>query len=614
MKIPRKISLTGLSLFLFAATVPTSCGDILPANSPESNVQQSATSSGSITGVVYTNISQSGTYVRPVGNVNIQVVDVNGEAAKTTDNKTLQNVEIDSAGRFYINNIAIEDSKAGQAFEVQIGQLDPLPIRLFPNRVINLGAVQITVDNASTSTEFVEVGGRLINASTQQPIREVTVRDKQNLALSTQTNEQGEFKFSVTRSNVNQVPQVELVLNETTPPIPLDFSKIQLTEGQTSLEPLRVQIDNIRTVQGVLRDETNSNLVVPNVKISIEGTDLSTVTGSDGRFVINGAPLNPFILKAEKITGYTGSSVQVSQANEKQEIVEQDISLRPLGNILVSFTSESVPGIGGGSNCIQGFNCVYLDQSNPPAFNDPRYDNTLAVTTELSAELNVKGTSISQTIAYPPAPVENDEITLPPSVGDDNTKPVRLRQGNVVISVLLKDVPGGRQTVTMSMTGHQTQKSIDIFVPPADTVSSELIVLHRVSAAKGIGDVKGVIKGIDPEDVGNVRVNYLDISDSQSYLPSTGETVANLQTRIQGSLSDGVPLITTDPAGNPLPAPYFYLKNVPTGTRITVVAGPIGGEKDCYIPNSAVLLNVEQGRLNFAPDITLNKRPTADCQ
>jgi hypothetical protein len=118
--------------------------------------------------------------------------------------------------------------------------------------------------------------------------------------------------------------------------------------------------------------------------------------------------------------------------------------------------------------------------------------------------------------------------------------------------------------------------------------------------------VKGVIKGIDPNLEGEIRIVYLDVKEDFEYEPILGDrTNPDLLSRIRASISSAYSVVDKN-NGN------YYLRNVPTGSRVMLAVAMVNSDgelSDCYIPNTSVLLNVSPGQINLAPDLTLVRRP-----
>lgn len=600
-------------MLLMAATLPLGCagtGTPTTGASPNPSASAALTSAdvAAITGVVYTAVGTDGRLVPPDTPLTVQVLD-NG--------KEVASVQTDTLGRFYLSNIPAP--KQGKDYDIKVGGILEQTKTLFPGRVLNLSSIKAP-SRDSQPRQVTRVTGILHN-SEDQPLANVEVRDKTSTFRKTTTDATGRFTLEVIGTEIE-------VLNGL---VPISISVDEFKKSGT----VSVNTTNIRTISGKIQDKTNSNVFLPDVKVKVQNTSVSTHSDKDGNFVLNGAPVEPFVLEVESPKGYSPFNVEIPPAtfdnNQKPQNVVQDLSLAPFGSIQVNFQAESAPGFDR-LPCqlnldAQGSFISFVDPRSPincfpftltgPAGSDiPEYDNTLAIDTVQTAYVTVEGTDITQKVEYPVTPFRVLYGSDPTS-GDPVRIADRAHAGNVVLSLKLDNVPGGRQNITISLTGHQTQKSLPIYVPPNDTISTELITLYRVQPISSFGDVKGIIQGSRPLPAGKeLRVVYLDLKDNFSYIPTVGDkTNPELLTAIQSALANGPKTVATevkDAQGNFL-RHEFYLKNVPTGSRIMLAAAVVNSDEtlsDCYIPNTSVLLNVDASKINLAPDLLMTRRTT----
>lgn len=615
MKYSKRLSNYSLAILLAVGSMAVACQPAA-VNTPNNSasVAPTASTATAVTGVVYSSLAADGRYVPPTSPVNINIKD------PSNSEKVLATAQSDALGRFYLSNISTPASGTANSTQGQEVLID-IPdakykrtLKIFPGRVLNLSAIQITTITNNEQTK--SVSGTLLSPD-QRPLVGTTVRDKKFPFRSVTTDSAGQFLLETVSS------ELEVLVGQSSLPITVTVQDV------IDKKILTVPIDNIRLVTGTIKDSTNSNVFLSDVKVRVAGTTVSTVTDANGKYSLNGAPLVPFTLEVEPPnSSYSAKSVQIgpATAENKDKPIQQDVSLQPIGTIQVNFIAENAPGIFEPVNaplgCQDEYNCRRFDlDGNPNTPLNQVYHNSLGIRNALSAQINIEGTEIKQEVQYPPSVLL--DIPGVDSAGEVKIFPQAVRSSNFVVSVLLDKVPGGRQNVTISMTGMQTQKSISVFVPPKDTISTDLITLFGVREAFGIGDVTGKLTIVDskgkevtnPDILTKVRIGYLDISDPLFFLPSASERNPELQRRIQESLTGDTRSIRLGSISGQDKNTY-YIKNVSTGSRVLVTAGLVDGGttlEDCFVPNEATLLNVKPGTINFAPDLTLTLRPLPGC-
>jgi hypothetical protein len=618
MKYSKRLSNYTLAILLAVGSMAVACQPAA-VNTPNNsasvapNASTSATNTA-VTGVVYSSLAADGRFVPPTSPVSISIKD------PSNSDKVLATAQTDALGRFYLSNINVPASTTTTSTQGQEVLID-IPdakykraLKIFPGRVLNLSAIQITTFSNNEQTR--SISGSLLSPD-QKPLANAVVRDKKFPFRSVTTDSSGQFLLDVVSS------ELEVLVGQSSLPITIT------TQDVVDKKILTVPIGNIRLITGTIKDSTNSNVFLGEVKVRVAGTTVSAITDANGKYSLNGAPLVPFTLEIEPPnSSYSAKSIQIGPATteNKDKPVLQDVSLQPIGTVQVNFMVESAPGfnqpLDNPLGCQEDYNCKRFDlDGNPNTALNPVYHNSLGVLNELSAQINIEGTEIRQEVAYPPS-VLLDVLGVD-SAGDVKVFPAAVRSSNFVVSVLLDKVPGGRQNVTISLTGMQTQKSISVFVPPKDTISTDLITLFRVQPAFGIGDVTGKLTLLDskgkevtnPDILTKVRIGYLDVSDELNFLPSASERNPELQRRIKDTLAGDVRAIRLGSISGQDKNNY-YIKNVSTGSRVLVVAGLVDGAtvlEDCFVPNEATLLNVKPGTINFAPDLTLTLRPLPGC-
>lgn len=613
----KQLSTAGIACLVLASTLPMGCapGTTTPTTSTATVLSTSASASPSangaaVTGVLYTDFGTDGRLVPPEDPLTVQVLD-NG--------KEVASAQTDPLGRFYISNIPAPAT--GKSYVIKIANVFEQTKVLFPGRVVNLSSIK-TLSREAQPRQLQRVTGILQNTD-GQPLANVEVRDKSSTFRKTTTDATGRFSLEILGESVevlNGLIPIEIAASE--------FSKNSIVSLNTN---------NIRTITGKVIDRTNTNVILNDVRVKVQGSSVSARTNDKGEFSLSGAPVEPFILEVESPKGYAPFTIEIPPAtftsDQKPENYNQTLDLQPVGTVQINFIAESAPGFDElpternpdfiSSNpesppqiCGSFINCFMFDLTGPGNPSRPEYDNALATDIPLIANVAIEGTGLTQTVTYPAAPFRII-YGADPSSGDVVRISDRAKAANVVFSVTLDNVPGGRQSVTISMTGFQTQKGIPIYVPPNDTISTELITLYRVEPISSFGDVKGVLKGTVPTPSGTeLRIVYLDIKEDLNYEPILGdETNPELLEAIQDALTSdryAVAKEVKDSSGKFLYHEY-YLKNVPTGSRIMLAAALVrsgGSLSDCYIPNTSVLLNVRASQINLAPDLLLTRRPT----
>lgn len=616
MRQVKATPILNLAMTILLSSVVSACqpGSLFGLSGQAANSSSKATAS--ITGILYTGGSdETGRLSPPEDRYTIELLDSN--------DKLVTSVESDANGRFYLGNIAAAAS--GTPYRIKIGSDVDIEKMLFAGRVLDLSAVKVGL----LQNQLKRVSGILLNTS-GQPLADAEVRDKSAIFRSTKTDATGRFSLEVKGEEIEIVNGLS--------PITITVDELKKSGS------VQVDTTNIRSISGKVIDKTNSLLPLANVKIKVQGRALSTFSGEDGSFILNGAPVEPFVLEVDSPKGYSKFTVDVPPAtfeNQKPQNVTQNLLLNPVGTIQINFIAETAPGFDelppidnedfDASNpesppqiCDSYINCFMFDLTGPNNPSRPEYDNGLAVLNPLDATVTVEGTGITQKVIYPPAPFRII-YGADPTTGDPVKVDDLARASNVVFSVTLPDIPGGKQSVTISMTGFQTQKSIPVYVPPNDIISTELITLYRVQPVSSFGDVKGVIKGTQPlPDGKQIRIVYLDVKEDLNYQPILGDrTNPDLLDAINEALDSKRYAVakenTTGPDGKAGTTDdkfiyhEYYLKNVPTGSRIMLAAVVVNADEtlsDCYIPNTSVLLNVRSSQINLAPDLDLTARPT----
>ncbi len=619
MKRLQHLSSQSLVGFIIAMTLPlAACQTAQTGITTAGTTAQSVTSDteGSLTGVVYIGTATDGRLVPPKEPIAVEVLN--------NENKVLTSVQTDEFGRFFLRNLKVapENKISGEEVSIRIQRADfTRSIKLFPGRVVNLSAVRMVTDSPKQQTK--SVTGILLGPD-QSPLGNITVRDKEFTFRTTTTDAAGRFLLDVVGE------ELEVITSQSVPPFSVAVAEFQKKQIVT------IDTNNVRTVKGIVQDSTNSNVFLSKVRMKVAGTSVSSITNIKGEYTLNGAPVGPFTLEAEAIDGYTGSTIQISPANitnGKPDAVTQNVFLRPVGSVQVNFRVEDAPSFNepdsnpviGPVGCVIGFNCRQYDLNGDTTLENVYHNGLGVLKTDgkggsLDTLINVEGTEISERVQYPFAP----ELSLKgtDAAGEVKVFPDAVIGPNIVQSVVLNNVPGGKQNITISMTGMQTQKSISVFVPPKDTISTDLIILFRARPVFGVGDVKGRLKVIDEKGVdvsnkinfNNIKIAYIDIPDALAIVNKND--IGGLE-RTPDLLRETRDALVSSDRSTRLTDNNFYLKNVSTGSRVMIVAGLLTDTDqvlaDCFVPNAATLLNVRPGVVNYAPDLTMTLRPLPGC-
>lgn len=625
MKSVKQLSLRGMACLFMAATLPMACqspGTQAPAGVTASTagtttLTASSNTSAAVTGIVYTAQASDGRLVPPERPLQVQILD---------EGKAVASVDTDSLGRFYLSNIPAPPE--GKVYTVKVASAVEERKTLFPGRVLNLSSIKVA---ANTQSRQVRRITGILRTKSDTPLANVEVRDKSSTFRKTTTDQAGRFSLEIIGDELEIISGL----------VPITVTAEEFLRSSV----VTIDTTNVRLVRGRITDKTNTSQTLGNMRVRVQGSSVSSLADAQGNFSLSGAPVEPFILEVEPPKGYAPFSIEIPPASfnsaQQPDAFTQNVALQPVGSVQINFIAETSPAFDRlppianpnyDSSQVESpplicddsyLNCFMFDltgQNNPSR---PEYENILAVEDPLKAFVSIEGSGVTQEVNYPPAPFRII-YGADPATGEPVRISDRARASNVVVSVKLDEIPGGRQSVTISMTGFQTQKSIPVYVPPNDTISTELITLYRVEPINSFGDVKGVLKGTQALPAGSqFRVVYLDLKEDLNYEPILGDrTNPNLLNSIRTALASnrGVYATTNDrgpdnqagTADDAFVSHEFYLKNVPSGSRIMLAAVMVdasGSLSDCYIPNTSVLLNVRSSQINLAPDLELTRRP-----
>lgn len=513
---------------------------------------------------------------------------------KEQGGRELQTVKTNAQGQFFLDKLP--PTTQTNKLDLLVASEAPQKIDVIVGRVTDVGAISLT-NTATTQalTNKQTVTGLLIRPDTSA-LANAEVRDKKFPEIRTTTDNQGSFTLETLSE------EIEVILAGQTRTVTvadvLARGTIQLDISNTS-----------RILLGMVSDSSNSNILIGGAKVKIVGSNQSTLTADDGSFKLFGAPISAFTFEVEDKAGYKGGVFSIAPGQSGTE-VRKDVTMLPVGNLRVNMQLENVPTfnlpLDKPSGCVVNYNCSKYDVSLNNQIDEPQenfYDNSLGTLTGLSGTIEIQGTGIKKDFSYPAAPKRDILATT----GVNSVKIGEVILANPIVSITLDNVPGGRRNITVSLEGTEVQKSLSVFIPAQDTISTELITINRSRAISGLGDLKGKILGVDAKDLANVRVTFMDVGTPLLYIPSS-EVRQDFLTRVETALL-GTDASSLDSQN------MFLLRNAPTGSR-SVVAGVVDSTNKlspCYIPNTSVPLNVVPGTATFVPEITLSKRNISGC-
>jgi hypothetical protein len=480
-------------------------------------------------------------------------------------------------------------------------------VTIYPGRVSEVPRMELT--KAASNVAPQAVTGKVLDAN-GSPVSGAVVTDLTGGTANAQatTNGQGEFALSLT--GLDKPRSLEIVKDNlvTTTTVTQD----KLTNVTVTLIP------NARSLTGVIKDAVFSDNTLGGVTVKVNGTSISTTSNTDGSFTLRGVPFDRVTLEASGRDGYSPAT-QV-QDGGRDNVSDVTLKMTPFGNLVVHVQPENAPiteGITWREN-VTNFptSFKYFDKNGDGRGSDPtdptnfdpgewEYDNYKALLgSPHAATIQIKGTTVT----------DNFEIAVA------NKRSVLSRAGTVMgevydrnffITRVLRGVPGGRQDVSVSLAGHNIQKSLSVVIQPLETVSTDLVVLKRVDSNTTVGDIVGKVLGIRAEDMSKVRIGYIPI-DHVIDMTLTAFDPKRPHVLTLAEALDGTNRITPPlPAGvTPDSSGRYRLFNVPTGSRLVVggVSDGSGGYNSVYIPNTVSLLNVVAGLSNQAPDLNLQIR------
>ena len=565
------INWKNLFVCILSLAIITGCQQV---NKIEALLNQNNTKIGSITGVAL--IPTTDKTWAPAVSANVKVVNEKGEeiASGKTNEK----------GQFLVSNIPFGKVKINVSTTQSSTEMsEDIDSAIFP-----LGTVKL--DNAFIGGGPSTITGKVIDQN-NQPVAGAKITDITGGTASSITDSKEDGKFSLI------VPQLDK-------PRTLEISAGTLVTS-TTVNPEKtsdlsiVLIANSRTLTGIVNDGVNKSLPVKGATVTISGSAVSTITNDKGEFSLRGVTLNQLTVEAGGLDGYMKGNTIVNAANSGESTNAITVYMTPIGSLRINLArADSFQLLCFDEDCSPtGLNIGVCTQPKEA----PENDNVYYHTNSLEGSIMIEGTTIKQTFEYPPTPTQDIMATC----GSEPKRIGTIHVRNVVKSIQIDNIPGGVKHVTVSMTGMETQKGVEIVIPSSDVISTELILLHDVQPAVVHGDISGKITGVDAADIDNIRVGSLAVSEPfdmtglLAKLNYFGATSTFKAATIEDVLNRGVKTV----GGN------YLLTNVPTGTRI-VIAGVVnsdGNYDTTYITKATVLTNVVGGKVNRATDINLEK-------
>lgn len=503
---------------------------------------------GAISGLIYSNAQGAS-----LADAQIKVL--------SADKKLLATGKTNKNGQFLIadvpaGTVTVVISTAGGNAEASVEIENGRVTAVTP---INIGSQAGSGAALTVTGKVVDEGGGTVSGALITDVTE---------GAGVSTTSAGDGTFSLILSTLDKPRTLEVSKNGIAATTSVNSSK---TTDVTLL-----LVANSRSITGKVTDETFSDKGLEGAEIKVVGSSISATTNANGEFSLRGVPFTQVSIEASGLEGYSKKTLLIAAGREN--LADQNLALDPFGNLRVNLMSEnnfitrcypggSAAGVGG---C--GAGLVSAE------------DNALAIKSAIEGFISIEGTNLNRAISYPPAPAI--------SVLDASGDPIgTVYGGNRVITHTFEGVPGGKRSISVALTGSPVQKGISVVVPALDTIATELIVVKSANSHTTLGDITGKVIGVNTNDLGNVRVNF--VTEGQSL----GTT-----TTIDALLATGV-TVASDGS--------YRLFNVPTGTRLVVAGVDAGGGNftgSTYIPNTVTVINVVEGKANGAPDIKLDSR------
>lgn len=599
-KIIKKIPLLGLSLImaLSACGEPTATQKLI-AEIKNSNIviPNVDNPQGTISGMVLF----KGLSLIPEETI-IKVFDGEG--------KTLRTVKANEQGQFVISELP-EGEMRVVVTNLQLS--DEKEVEVLRGKVTNVGTFLFS-ETSKKATVSIAIQGKVVD-NAGNPVENAKVTDFTGGFINNFTNTNAEGSFSLPVSTFTEPRSLEIQKDNL-----LTSISVKPDRTDNLIIPL---IPNSRTLTGRVINSLIKN-GVDNLTVSVDGGTSSAVTDKDGNFRLRGVPLNPVNLQIGEKDGYINRSFSVEQASDSTEKDLGEISVQPIGSIMVNLRPDASPFAGyilteAQYNTLIASKPEYVfsyQQRNRAAGagtceNFYVYDNSLLLYfTEVTGLINVEGTDIQQSYRYPATGKHIVEYT---PCGEIDKTSERFDDINHPYSVIINNIAGGEYSISVTMPLHETQKGIRAVIPSNDTISTELIQLNRAKVVKSFGDIVGNILIKDRE--GNLVDFPTDKTLKVAAIVAEGDfdgTTLSSDVIVNQILAgecdsvsnfrDGTVDCSTDQ--------NFHIRDVTTGSRV-IVAGLFDSENSIsqdYIPAEYVLVNVRSGVINKTTDIVFNQR------
>ena len=361
-------------------------------------------------------------------------------------------------------------------------------------------------------------------------------------------------------------------------------------------------------------------------------------------------------IRLKGVPGYREKQVVVPTTEGTDSNNRKQIYMDPIGSVIVSLTPQSSPyfrlnGIEKSEFTDQDLLTAGLTSVDVPAnypatrdhylntFLTYHYNNDLFHENTLNAKIRVEGTDIQTSVSVPATKKYNIKLITSSitSVNIDYYLP------NFIVGTQIDNVPGGQQTLSVVLLpGYDVQKNLQVNIPGNDIIATEVITVFRSPEVLGVGDIRGtVLDRVTLAPIPNALV-YVENSTSNPVLTnSKGEyiipqvehgtrivsvevyTRANVEPYTDGNLNgkwDALEIFT-DLNGNGVQDGFGEGYTDLNGNGRYDIGEPFQDangnrvydsnvKNATYVPNKTVEVNVQEGLLNEAPPIYMDKRVT----
>ena len=557
------------------------------------------------------------------------------------------------------------------------------------SKVNNIVLGTVARVGGTIATKEIIISGKVLMPD-GSPAPKATVSDvtKGFISIKVEAGQDGTFAFKVPPFDTPKT--LEATLGNTT---------TSFTVQPDSTDNVEIPLlANSRPIKGRIIDSVNKK-PVENLQVAVSDSSIGAITNKNGEFIIRGVPLNPVNIDIGGLSGYVVKKQSLPVGSTSDELDLKTIEIVPLGNLLVNVSVEDsidnlefrdIPNDPNNfitRNNVLGLGSILIPESDTTAARNaafysrfseiiscgnvpisvssgasnttntssgsfPQYylSNLYRHPDGLEGVVQIEGTDIVKTFAYPPTPTLEPKPDCP-IPGSIDKKAITVYANNYITTISIPGLPGGEYSISISINAHETQKGIKIVVPSNDTISTENIKLKRVKRIITVGDVTGKVffKGIDGNkiDIANVfsglptveqrfvvvaaLTSTSDLRDTSALMSifkgmNTGERIGNLNPYV---ITDSIyPLPPNETATqdcidklSPLNCQRgyinsngsFLLKSVATGTRVLISAVIYKSGNNYFfdpqfIPSAYTSLNVVGNVDNRAPDLYITKR------